>query len=105
MAAGNPDDACATTGDTLLVVEVLTASGCARCQGAKALVKAVVAELADPRIDSREVDVIEQIDHAVKLGVLRVPAIAIGGELVFSAAPSKNQLRRAIQSRLAGASP
>lgn len=91
--------------DVVLRVEVLTASDCAGCQHAKALVKAVLAELADPRIVYGEVNVIERIDYAVSLRVARVPAIALGGELVFAALPCKNELRRAIQTRLGRAAP
>lgn len=95
----------ATTSDPRLLVELLTASGCARCQRARTLIKTVVVEVADPRITYREVNVIEQIDYAVRLGVQRVPAIALGGELAFSAIPSQSQLREAILGRLAAPSP
>lgn len=105
MMTAKPIDTCAMNADFALRVEVLTASGCAGCQHAKALVKAVLAELADPRIDYHEVNVIEQIDYAVRLRVARVPAIALGGELVFSALPRKSVLRRAIQARLERAAP
>jgi len=93
------------TNDFELCVELLTASGCAGCQSAKALVKAVLAELADPRIVYREVNAIEQIDYAVRLHVARVPAIVLGGELVFPALPGKRELRHAIQARLQRAAP
>jgi len=85
-----------------LLVEVLTASGCSRCQKAKSLAKAVIEELANSHVQYREVNVVEEIDYAVQLGVLSTPAIALNGELVFSSQPSANQLRAAIQLRLEG---
>lgn len=79
---------------TQLTVEVLTASGCSRCQRAKALAKEVIAGLDDVRLQYRE------INYAVALGVLSTPAIALNGELVFSSPPSAAKLRQAILERL-----
>ena len=85
---------------TQLTVEVLTASGCSRCQRAKALAKEVVAELDNDRLQYREINVVEEIDYAVALGILSTPAIALNGELVFPSLPSAAKLRQAIVSRL-----
>tara|TARA_R110002049_G_scaffold86358_4_gene219715 strand:- start:3787 stop:4086 length:300 start_codon:yes stop_codon:yes gene_type:complete len=83
-----------------LTVEVLTASGCSRCQRAKALAKEVIAELDDDRLQYREINVVEEIDYAVGLGLLSAPAIALNGELVFPYLPSALKLRKAILERL-----
>ena len=83
-----------------VIVEILTASGCGRCQKAKALVKDVISELSDTNIQYREINVVEEIDYAVKLGVLSTPAIALNGELVFPSPPSAAKLRQAILERL-----
>lgn len=85
---------------TDVVVEVLTSSACARCQRAKTMVQQVIADCDDERIRYHEVDVVEAIDYAVQLGILRVPAIAINGELVFSALPKPQALQDAIVKRL-----
>lgn len=85
-----------------VLVEVLTASGCSRCQQAKSLAKEAIAELDNVCIQYREINVIEEIDYAVRLGVLSTPAIALNGELVFPAPPSKAKLRQAILERLGG---
>tara|TARA_R110001599_G_C12272072_1_gene661601 strand:+ start:2521 stop:2784 length:264 start_codon:yes stop_codon:yes gene_type:complete len=79
-----------------MLVDILTATGCDRCQKAKALVRRVVDEMADDSIQYREINVVEEIDYAVKLGVLAIPAIAIDGKLIFPALPSASKLRRAI---------
>lgn len=84
----------------LIFVEVLTASGCGRCQKTKTLAKEVIADLNDSRVSYREINVVEEIDYAVRLGVMSTPAIALNGELVFAAPPSKAKLRRAILDRL-----
>lgn len=83
-----------------VLVEVLTASGCGRCQKIKSLAKEVIADLNDSRVCYREINVVDEIDYAVRLGVLSTPAIALDGELVFPAPPSKARLRRAILDRL-----
>ena len=84
----------------IVVVEILTASGCERCQKAKSLVKNVVNELNDAGIQYREINVVEEIDYAVSLGVLSTPAIALNNKLMFSALPSKAKLRKAIRECL-----
>ena len=82
------------------VVEVLTASGCGRCQKAKSLVKDVINEFNNADIQYREINVVEEIDYAVSLGILSTPAITLNRELVFTALPSKAKLRQAIRERL-----
>jgi len=82
-------------------IEVFTSSICSNCQRAGGVVEQLLKESGFETITWREVDVVEEIDHAVTLCVLATPSIAIGGELVFSALPPKQQLRNAIQHYLA----
>ena len=82
------------------MVEVLTTSGCGRCQKVKTLARDVIAKLGDHRVHYREINVVEEIDYAVALGVLSTPAIALNGQLVFTSAPSTANLRKAIEQRL-----
>ncbi len=82
-------------------IEVFTSSFCRRCQRACRMVKQLLAETGFENVSWREVDVLAEIDHAVALGVLATPAIAVGTERVFTALPSKQQLRKAIQYHLA----
>lgn len=86
-----------------VLVEVLTASGCARCQRAKEITKAVIAEYPEANIHYYEINVVESIDYAVELGVVSTPAIALNGKLVFTSTPSIKQLCQAIREHLAGA--
>ncbi len=60
----------------------------------------ITDELASDRIRWREVNVVEELDYAVKLGVLSMPSIAIDGELVFRSQPSRKKLRAALKMRL-----
>ena len=85
-------------------VETFSAAGCARCEEARDALKAIVEEFGVERVTWREVDVLGEIDYAVKLGVVSPPAMVIDGELVFPALPSPQRLRSELIKRLAQAS-
>ena len=48
----------------------------------------------------RDVDILEELDYAVELGILRPPAMAIDGVLVFPALPDAERLRQALMEKL-----
>ena len=77
-------------------IEVFT-SLCSNCQRAARLVERLLKEPGFENMTWREIDVVEEIDYAVAHGVLATPSIAIGGEVIFSALPSKQQLRNSVQ--------
>lgn len=79
-------------------IEVLHASGCASCQQDLSALREA-ANKADPSVDWRELDILQSIDYAVELGVLKPPAVAINGELVFPSLPRPEQLAAAIRAR------
>ena len=80
-------------------VEVLHASGCAKClrqlEGLR-----VAAREADPTVEWAELDILKSLDYAVELGVLTPPALAIDGELVFPSLPTPGALTAAMRKRL-----
>jgi len=82
-------------------VEVFSSPGCGKCTQAKNMLKSIVEEMGQGRITWREVNILEEIDYAVELGVMSSPAIAINGTLVFSSLPSADKLRAEI-GRLLG---
>lgn len=78
-------------------IEVIAAPGCSRCAGARDALHAVaMAVLGEGNVLWRDVNVLEELDYAVALGVLTLPAIAVNGELRFTALPSPEQFRRAL---------
>lgn len=81
-------------------VELIHAAGCASCRQARAALKAAATRAAADLV-WREVDVLDELDYAVELGVLSLPAIAIDGELVFASLPAPAQLAAAIARRTA----
>jgi thioredoxin 1 len=79
-------------------VELFHAPGCAQCATAEASLKtAALQAVAD--LSWREVNVLEELDYAVELGVLTLPAVVIDRELVFSSLPTPRQLREALVKR------
>lgn len=81
-------------------VEVFSSPGCSKCSHAKAVLEKLVNELGENKIQWREVNILDELDYAVKLGVLSTPAIAIDKELVFSSLPSVKKLEAELSKRL-----
>ena len=86
---------------TVITIELISASVCNRCWDARKRLQSLVEELDDDRIQYREIDVLDELDYAVSLGVLTTPAIAINGELLYSSVPSKKRLEGELKRRLA----
>lgn len=82
----------------MILVEIFSTPGCGRCAQARAALKAVAESLSAVRW--REVNILEELDYAVDLGVLSPPAIAIDGELVFPGLPGAEHLRQELLKRL-----
>lgn len=81
-------------------LELFAAAGCASCAQARDALKAVAYQEANDLV-WRDVDVLAELDYAVELGVLTLPAITIDGELVFASLPSPDELRSALVERRA----
>jgi predicted thioredoxin/glutaredoxin len=81
-------------------VEVFSSPGCAKCGHARDVLRKLAAEIGGGCIEWRDVNVLEELDYAVRLGVLSTPAIAVDGELVFSSLPSARKLREVLETKL-----
>lgn len=79
-------------------VETFSTPGCAKCAQAHAALQSIAEGME--RVVWRKIHVLEELDYAVKLGVLTPPAIAIDGELAFPALPSPQRFRRELARRL-----
>lgn len=79
-------------------IEVLHAGGCASCKHELSTLREAAKDV-DPAVDWRELDILQSIDYAVELGVLKPTAVAIDGELVFPSLPRPEQLAAAIRAR------
>jgi len=81
-------------------VEVFSSPGCSKCSQAKEILKTVIEELGKDQVTWRDVNIVDEMDYAVELGILSPPAIAIDGELVFPVLPKPGRLRAEIIERL-----
>ncbi len=84
-------------------VEVFSSPGCSKCGHARELLKKIALEKGEDCLNWREVNILEELDYAVSLGVLSTPAIAIDGELIFTGLPSARKLQAALEQRIKGA--
>lgn len=77
-----------------VTIEVIAAPDCQKCAGAREQLRAVAAAvLGEGNFDWRDVNVLDEIEYAVALGVLSMPAIAVNRELRFSSLPTPEQFR------------
>ena len=81
-------------------VEVFSSPGCGKCGHAKEVLHKLVEELGGDEIEWREVNILDDMDYAVELGVMSTPSIAINEELVFSSLPSAKKLRSELEKHL-----
>lgn len=80
-------------------IDLFYTPGCKECVAKKEGLK-VAAKNLIPNLLWREMNVLDEIDYAVELGVLTLPAIAIDGEVVFSSLPTFGQLKRELIKRI-----
>jgi glutaredoxin len=77
----------------MIRIDVFCAPNCNRCNNAIDLVKTIANE--DPKkFQYRKIDVVEEIDYAVSLGIRATPSIAINGTLIFTSCPDSVTLKK-----------
>lgn len=81
-------------------VELFASPDCTRCAHARQQLQRMVETIGAGRLEWRVVEVLDEIDYAVAIGVLATPAIAIDGELVFTSLPSNRKLQAELVERL-----
>ncbi len=81
-------------------IEVFSSPDCGKCAHTKDVLRKLADEIGRGTIQWREVNILDELDYAVSLGVLTTPAIAINGVLIFSSLPSEKKLRAELESRL-----
>lgn len=82
-------------------VELFHTPGCPACVVARDELRTAALETVRD-IEWHEMNVVDNLDQAVELGVLTLPAVVIDGELVFTSLPSATQLREALIERNKG---
>lgn len=80
-------------------VEIFYAEGCDSCSEPRSQLRAAVLAAFPEGANWHELDILENIDYAVDLGVLTVPSVAIDGRLVFATLPTVQQLLGELSER------
>lgn len=81
-------------------VEVFSSVGCDKCAAAEDALKQLAKSLTQGELTWRHVDVLDELDHAVELGVISLPAIAINERLVFTSLPSLTEFESELRKVL-----
>lgn len=76
-----------------LKVEIFSSPGCTKCSQAKEYLLQFMQQYGEAVLQVTELNVIDNLDYAVQMGVLTTPAIVINGELCFTGLPSLKQLQ------------
>lgn len=82
-------------------IEMFYTPGCSACVAQHDELRAA-AQASVTDVEWHDVNVLDNIDHAVNLGVLTLPSIVIDGELAFTSMPTIAQFRKAIVERNRG---
>ena len=80
-------------------VEIFYADGCGNCGASLRELQDAVLAAFPSGTSWNEIDIVKNIDYAVDLGVLTVPAVAIDGALVFAKLPTAQQLLSELTAR------
>jgi thioredoxin 1 len=80
-------------------LELFYSPYCSRCRKARKQVRQLAAAWPAEHLQFRELDVLQELDRAVALGVLQTPALAIDGQLVAGPVPSSRALESLLRQR------
>ena len=83
-----------------ILVEIFCAPNCNRCVRTLNLVQEVIEVLNENSIHWRKVDIVEELDYAVELGIRATPSIVINHKLIFTASPDKQALKQTLSDLL-----
>lgn len=81
-------------------LELFYSPYCSRCRKARERVRAFAADWPAERLRFRELDVLQELDRAVAVGVLQTPALAVDGQLIAGSVPSPRALEKLLWQRL-----
>jgi thioredoxin 1 len=82
-------------------VEMFYTPGCSACIAQQDELRAA-AQATVEDLEWHDINVVDNVDHAVDLGVLTLPSIVIDGEIAFTSMPTVAQLRKTLIERSGG---
>ncbi len=77
-------------------IEIFTSPGCSRCHRATEMIRETLKQLPDS-VEITELNVLDHLAYATRLGVYTTPTIALNGKLVFRGVPSKRQVMEFVE--------
>jgi thioredoxin 1 len=83
-----------------ILIEAFSTPGCSKCARARDALKKVAEDVGADRVIWRDVNLLDEIDYAVDLGIVSPPSIAIDHDLVFPALPAPERFREELLRRL-----
>jgi len=79
----------------MVKIEILTASGCSKCEKARENVMKVIKEFEN-KVEYEEINITNEPDRLAELGLVFTPVILINGKMKFEGPPKESDLREAI---------
>lgn len=83
----------------MVKVEILTATGCSKCEKAKQSIMKVMKEF-EGKVEYKEVNITNEPQRLAELGPIFTPAILIDGILKFEGASKESELREVLMKIL-----
>jgi len=81
-------------------LELFYSPYCPRCRRACRQLRALATAWPSEQLQLSELDVVQELDRAVALGVQRTPSLAIDGELLAGPVPAPGALDALVRQRL-----
>ncbi len=72
---------------------VFSSPGCSKCKQARKMLQNVVEGFEENYFSWKEVNVLNELDYSVKMGIVSTPAIVVDNKLVFNKLPSPAELK------------
>jgi len=81
-------------------IEVFCAPNCDRCESAVKSLKDTIRMIDASSVVWRKVNIVDEFDYAVELGLRATPAIVINGKLMFTGKPDQKTLVETIATMI-----
>ncbi|SNZ08573.1 Thioredoxin domain-containing protein [Persephonella hydrogeniphila] len=84
-----------------VIIEILDSEGCAKCVGLRERLYTVLNQLGYDNIEVRHLDLFEDQERIVELGIYTSPALAVNGRVYFlGIVPSEKSLKEVITDNI-----
>jgi len=84
-----------------LKLELFSSPACGKCDQVKKKLQAI-ADQSGGAIAFTVVNILQEMDYALKLGVLSTPCIAVNGKLLTFGLPDMDELEKTLAEHVAG---